>query len=164
MRTRKIYFELKNNSFVEIDFGTYSLMMYYSTQIDNQRNKKVFDATLSEWAYRVSYNISEGIYTSDNDIAHFVPADIQEAINFIDSQVIPTLENEFFNSILQKYGGQNNFENTVYYQSTEYLKILSIGGEFYDDNKEVLKYYFIELRNLFQNALNLNMPFETWVD
>lgn len=163
MRTRKIYFEL-NNSSVEIDFGTYSLMMYYAAQIDRQMNKKVFDATLSEWVYRVNYDISKEIYTSDNDIAHFVPDDIQDAIKFIDSKVILTLENESFHFILQKYGGQNNFENIVYYQSAEYLKILSIGGEFYDDNKAVLKYYFIELRNLFQNSLNINTPFQTWVD
>jgi hypothetical protein len=163
MRTRKIYFEL-NNSSVEIDFGTYSLMMYYAAQIDSQLSKNVFDATLSEWVYQVSYDIAKETYTNDNDIAHFVPDDIQEAIKFIDSKVIPALEDEPFHSILQKYGGQNNFENIVYYQSTEYLKILSIGGEFYDDNKAVLQYYFIELRNLFQNAFNINAPFQTWVD
>ncbi|WP_294230080.1 hypothetical protein [uncultured Chryseobacterium sp.] len=163
MRTRKIYFEL-NDLFVEIDFGTYALMMYYATQIDNQKNKKVFDATLSEWVYRVSYDIPKGIYSSDNDTSHFIPIDIQESISFITNQIIPALQNESFDSILQKYGGQTNFENVIYYQSTEYLKILSLGGEFYEDSKGVLKLYFMELRDLFQYAHNINTPFQTWID
>ncbi|HCN47964.1 MAG TPA: hypothetical protein DIT10_02495 [Chryseobacterium sp.] len=105
MKTRTIYFEL-NDSEVKLSFGTYALMMYYGAQINPEQNKKLFDATLSEWVYRVVYDLPQEGYTSDNDISHFVVKDIQESICFIDRAIIPALQNEPLDSVLDRFGGK----------------------------------------------------------
>ena len=163
MKTRTIYFEL-NDSEVKLSFGTYALMMYYGAQINPEQNKKLFDATLSEWVYRVVYDLPQEGYTSDNDISHFVVKDIQESICFIDRAIIPALQNEPLDSVLDKFGGKEFFEDKVFYESEEYLRALGVGGEEYDDSKGVLQIYFIELRNILQEALDMNIPLETYID
>lgn len=163
MKTRIIYFEL-DELCVRISFGTYALMMYYGAQIDTEQNKKLFDATLSEWVYRVVYDLPRENYTSSDDTSHFVVKDIQESIHFIDQNIIPALQNESLDSVLDTFGGKEFFEDKGFYENEEYLRALSIGGEEYDDSREVLVIYFKELRDIFQAALDINIPFETYID
>lgn len=163
MKTRIIYFEL-NDLCLSISFGTYALMMYYGAQIDAEQNKKLFDATLSEWVYRVVYDLPQEGYISSNDTSHFIANEIQESIHFIEHTMIPALENEQLDSVLDKFGGKEFFEDKGFYENEKYLRALSIGGEEYDDSRTVLAIYFKELRDIFQAALDINIPFETYID
>ncbi len=162
--TRTKYFELAeaNELVLEIEFGTYVLMMYYIAQIDYQKALKLFHATISEWKYRVEYELDEGMYDSENYTCHFVPSEIQESIAFIDNQVIPALQNETYEDVLVKYGGKANFEN-IYNDNNTFLIFLGAYDEVYEDSKYGMWGRFEKLRNVFQESLNRNIPFKTWV-
>lgn len=162
--TRAKYFKLveANELKLEIEFGTYVLMMYYIAQIDYQKALKLFQATLPEWEYKVEYESDDGVFDSENYTCHFVPSEIQESIAFIDNQVIPALQNEAYEDVLEKYGGKANFEN-IFDLNNTFLNILGAYDEDYDDSKYALRENFRRLKNVFQESLNRNIPFKTWV-
>jgi hypothetical protein len=164
MSRRLKHFELAEANELELymEFGTYVLMMYYIAQIDYQKALKLFHATISEWKYRVEYELDEGMYDSENYTCHFVPTEIQESIAFIDNQVIPALGNETYEDILVKYGCKANFEN-IYNDNNTFLIFLGVYDEEYDDSKYALRENFRRLKNVFQESLNRNIPFKTWV-
>jgi hypothetical protein len=160
-RTRGIYFEIDDQENV-IDFGTYALMMYYAKQINANKAKQMFNATLSEWKYRVEYNLpTENLDGLEDFEAHFVPSELQEAISFIANEVIPALNNEP-RGLIEKYGGPDNFFK-LYYTSPDYLAALGLNNnEFYDELYGV-KVAFKQLHDLFEYSLSINTPYEIFI-
>jgi len=49
-----VFFDLDDQE-ESIGFGTYALIMYYAKTINETEAKKFFDATLTEYEYRVNY-------------------------------------------------------------------------------------------------------------
>ncbi len=161
-RTRAKYFEIDNIQKV-VDFGTYALMMYYTKQLNSTKAKLLFDATLSEWAYRVNYDLPEGGLDGDDDLeAHFVPAEIQEAIAFIDDELIPALNNEQ-EDLLVKYGGEDHFLE-LFNASPDYLELLGLNdNELYADMPDYIASFLGRLKEVFEYALSVNKPYIIYV-
>ncbi|GAA3734905.1 hypothetical protein GCM10022422_17270 [Flavobacterium ginsengisoli] len=161
-KTRAIYFEY--NGIVEhFDFGTFSLCMYYATLINSLKAKKLFEATISEWKYRVEYDLPEDNFTSDDDIAHFQISEITEAIEFIEDILIPSLNNET-KDILLKYGGKSNFVK-LYYNNAGFLKFNGITeNEFFETKGESLAYHMNRLKIILQYSLDFSQPFMVYVN
>lgn len=154
--TRAIYFE-HNNEIDHFDFGTYALCMYYAAQLNTAKAKKLMEATISEWKYRVENELSEGSLTSDDDEAHFVPLEIQEVITFLDNDLIPALNNET-QDLLVQYGGKSSFVN-LYYDSAEFLKFNGISeNEFFESDGKSLAFYLNRLKIILQYSLSENQP------
>lgn len=148
----------------EMEFGTYVLMMYYASKLEYQKSIKLFNTTVSEWQYRINNELDEGVYNSDNDTVHFVSGDIQESIQFINNQILPVLQNESNNDILNKYGGEPNFLN-IYDENNNFLSSLFLSdNEMFGDNKFNMLGLFEKLRDLLQEALNRNQPYVTWIN
>jgi hypothetical protein len=160
-RSRAKFFEY-NNEEIHFDFGTYSLFMYYASQLNTVKAKKLMDATISEWKYRVEYELPEGGLTSDDEEAHFVPLEIQEVITFLENELIPALNNET-QDLLVQYGGKSSFIN-LYYNGAEYLKFLGISeDEFFESDGKSLAFYLNRLKIILQFSLSANQPFLTYV-
>jgi hypothetical protein len=160
-KTRAKYFEY-NNTQEHISFGTFSLCMYYAAQLNTVKAKKLMEATISEWKYRAEYELSEGGLTSDDEEAHFVPSEIQEVIIFLENDLIPALNNET-QDLLVQYGGKSSFIN-LYYNSVEYLKFNGISeDEFFDSDGETLSHYMSRLKIILQYSLSVNQPCITYV-
>ena len=154
--TRAIYFEYDNNIEL-ISFGSFALCMYYATQLNIEKAKKMLEATMSEWNFRVEYDLSKEDLTSDNENAHFVVSEIQETIIFLENEVIPSLINET-QDLLFKYGGKSNFVN-LYYNSVEYLKFNGINqNEYYDSDNKTLAHYMTRLKMILQHSISTNRP------
>lgn len=163
--SRVKYFKIDNTNddlYLEMDFGTYALMMYYASQVNYAKAEKLFNATLSEWKYRVEHNIDKGDFDSDNDTAHFVPQEITASITFINNEVIQELTNETNEDLIDKYGGQANFE-TFFCDNNSFLVALGVGDEVYDESKYALRGNFKALRDILQEAVNRNKPHKTLV-
>lgn len=160
-RTRAIYFEIDDRDNF-IDFGTYALMVYYAKQINAGKAKQLFDATLSEWKYRVEHNLStENLDGLEDFEAHFVASELQTAISFIANDIIPALNIET-KDLIEKYGGRDNFLK-LYYINPDYLAALGLNNnEFYDELYGV-KVAFKQLHDLFEYALSVNTPYEVFV-
>lgn len=163
---RKIkYFEFPNGNedlHLEFEFSTYVLMMYYAAQLDYNNALKLFHATITEWNYRVEYELNEEGINSDNVTAHFVPSEIADSILFINNQLIPALIAEPLENIVDKYGGEVNFEAT-YNDNNTFLLFLGIyDEEYYGDKYEIIAFLKV-IRNIFQESLNTNTPYHTWV-
>jgi hypothetical protein len=158
--TRVKYFELDDN-IQQFNFGTYALLMYYAKQIDVVNSKLFFDATLTEFEYRIYYNLSIGDISDDDSTAHFDTIDLQNAIAFIENQLIPTLNGES-QDLLVKYGGIDNFYN-LFYADTGFLENIEIGTEaeeFYDTDPIQIVMMLNSLVVLFQSALSENTAYE----
>ena len=74
----------------------------------------MFDATLSEWKYRVEHILStENLDGLEDFEAHFVPSELQVAISFIANDIIHSLNIET-KDLIEKYGGRDNFRKLYY--------------------------------------------------
>ncbi|MFH6943591.1 hypothetical protein [Flavobacterium sp. FlaQc-50] len=156
VRSRAIFFEY-NDEEIHFDLGTFALCMYYAVQLDIVKAKKLFDATLSEWTYRVDYDLPEGNLTSDNQEAHFVVSEIQEAIAFIKDDLIPALNNEK-QDLLNQYGGISNFIN-LHDSTTTFLRFYGIfENDFSESDGESLAHYMGLLKTALQHSIYINQP------
>jgi hypothetical protein len=161
-RTRVKIFEL-NDQELTFDFGTYALLMYYAKQINPIKGKKLINATISEWSYRIENEIPLGNITSDNHEAHFVISEINEVISFIDFELVNSLNSESKN-LITKYGGSSNFVN-LYETNLDYLKVLAFSDcEFFDGDPSQLILFLNELKQFFQYALSQNQAFRVYVN
>lgn len=162
-RTRSIFFECEDENYdFHIDIGTFAICMYYAVQLDAEKAKTVFDATLSEWAYRVDYDLPENNLTSEDIEAHFVPSEILEAIVFLENELIPALNNET-TDLLMQYGGISNFLD-LYYSSIYYLRFYGVfRNEFFDGDGGSLAHYMNLLKITLQYSLSINKPYIVYV-
>jgi len=155
-RTRSKKFYLENEA-LELGFGTYTMLMYYALTLNSVKGKKLFDATMTEWAYRVNYDLDLTGITSSDIGAHFVISDIQDAISFIDGDLINALESEK-EDLLTKYGGKSNFEENV--NSNEgIIGFVGVADEYYIDDPESLIGIAEMLKDFLQVAVNLNKSY-----
>jgi len=158
---RVIIFDV-NEKYLTINFGTYALFMYYSKQVNENKAKKLFDATLTEYEYRVEYKLPIGGLTDEDYQAHFVPSDILDVLNFIDDELIPALTNEN-EDLLIKYGGNQGFLNKF---NTDPGYLIALGlenDEFYYDAPGDIVHYSHLLKEFFLYALQLNTAYEVIV-
>jgi len=102
-----VYFDNPSEFDMTIDFGTYSLMVYYAKQLNYEKAKLLYDATLSEYYYRATYNKPLDDLT-DEYSSHFNSDEIQQVIDFIENDLIPELNNEK-QDLIEKYGGREGF-------------------------------------------------------
>lgn len=147
------------NSQEEIfDFGTYALIMYYSKQLNEASTKKFLEATLTEYEYRVGYDLEEGNYTNDNKESHFITSEIQQVISFLGDELIPSLNNETTNLVTQ-YRGVKNFINK-YYNNPGYLSFLGVTkDDFFEGSGEQLAYQLNYFKTFLEYAISINRPY-----
>jgi hypothetical protein len=163
MHRRAVYFSLNEKEFL-YDFGTYALILYYSMQINRSTTEKLFDATQSEFYYRIHHQLPEDNYTDENESAHFVVTDIVDIVQYIENELIPTLANET-EDLITKYGGEENF--CKLFNNDEYLPN-RIGIDFGDDEFYCGECFDLisdlrKLTDIFQYSLLLNQPLNVYV-
>jgi len=156
-KTRVINFDL-DDKYVYFDFGTYALMMYYAKQVDSANGKLLFDATSSEYWYRIDYELDTNGISNDDDTAHFEILELQQVVTFIDSSITKALSNEP-QDLLVKYGGVKKFYD-LFYSEVGFLGNISIDmDEFYDDNPINICYKFSRLNDLIKYAISINQAY-----
>lgn len=162
-RSRAIFFECDNEDHdIHFDFGTFALCMYYAVQLNVDKAKKLFDATISEWKYRVEYELPIGNLISENYEAHFIPSEIEETITFLENDLIPALNNEIPNLLIQ-YGGISNFLD-LYYNSAPFLGFNGVfENEVFDGDGKSLAHYMNLLKIILQYSLSVNKPCDVHV-
>jgi hypothetical protein len=156
---RSILFVLGNNE-MRYDFGSYAILMYYAKQLNEANAKKFFYATTTEYYYRVLNDLDTEGYSDDDDTAHYEPQDIIDVINFIDKELIPTLNAEPSN-LLAKYGGAESFVE-LYDAEENFLDALGLDdNEYYTDEPKVIANALEFFKKEFlQNSLNSGIPME----
>lgn len=158
---RAIIFDL-NDKDLTIDFGTYALIMYYAKQVNQSKAMKLFNATLTEYRFRIRYNLpTNGINDEDYD-AHFDVSEIMESFIFIDNELIPNLDSER-EDLLKKYGGNSGFL-AKYYNSPGFLSALGLeDNEFYNDSPQDLIHYLVLIKDFMQYAIGENKAYQVYV-
>lgn len=158
---RAIYFELDDRN-QHFDFGTYALLMYYAKSVNSRLAKKFLDSTFSEYEYRIIYDLSVDTLDEESRTAHFIASEIQEIIEFLEQELIPSLENESRN-LFEKYGSKENFYE-LFYSNVEFLDPLGIyHDECYNDEPKGLIFLIKILIRFMQSALSLNIPYSVFV-
>jgi hypothetical protein len=161
-KTRSIFFEY-NEEDEHFDFGAFSLCMYYATKLNSSKAKKLFEATISEWKFRVEHELPLENLESKNREAHFIASEIQDSIIFIENDLIPALNNET-QDLLKQYGGKSNFIK-LYYSSDDFLKFNGIDeNEYFDGNAQNLVHYMNRLKIALQYSLTVNQPLIVYVN
>lgn len=161
-RRRATYF-LFEDMCLFIDFGSYALAMYYAKQLNREKGKKLFDATISEYWYRCYYDLPRDNYTSENDEAHFVITDLEEVIAFMDNELLPALNDES-EDIINQYGGLDNFIE-LFYSNTNGTYLEEIGlyhHEYYESDGPALAFELEKIKDLFSHCLSLKEPYRVY--
>ncbi|ABQ05096.1 hypothetical protein [Flavobacterium johnsoniae] len=134
-----------------------STLLFYIKDINYDLATKLYFLLEKEIAFRLENHLDIGNLDAFNDMsAHFDSGDIEESIQSIANQVIPSLQNERLN-IWEKYGGFDNLKNEVN-NGNDWSFNLNIN---YDYVPEYVDYYIdmlIEIKELLQKSLDLNTP------
>ena len=155
-KRRMVFFDLDDQE-ESIGFGTYALIMYYAKTINETEAKKFFDATLTEYEYRVNYDMSTDGLTPHNDKAHFNEDEIHDVITFIENKLVPALHNEP-QDLMEKYVSREHFYG-LFYDNRGFLDILGINNdEFYYGSPDQLIFIINKLKVFLQYSLSVNKP------
>ena len=145
---------------MEINFGTYVLMFYYAKQISYEKAKLLYDTTLSEYQYRIDYDLPLGNLTYDDDGCHFDVGEFHRAIDFIENELIPELGNEK-QDLLGKYGGKESFYD-MFDKDSGFIEA-EIYDEYYDSNPLNIAAVLDGLKNLLSNAILINKTYRVLI-
>jgi len=150
-----------------IKFSQYYVLMYYSSLISETEGLKLMNASLSQQ----SYNYENGLptNTADEYKAYSNSIELQIVVDFLNIEVIPSLQNEPQETdlIIDIYGGIDNFVSS-YYTGAPYLKYFNVfeneieaGYTAYVPN---ILSCAIKLRDFFQMALDQNETYNILVE
>ncbi|MET3022117.1 hypothetical protein [Flavobacterium hydatis] len=134
-----------------------SVLLFYIKGINNDLATKLYFLLEKEIAFRLENHLNIGdLDAFNNMLAHFDAGDIEESIQLITNQVIPSLKNETLN-IWEKYGGFDNLKDEVN-NGNDWSFNLSINQEYVPEDIDYYIDMIIEIKELLQKSLNLNTP------
>jgi hypothetical protein len=170
--SRRIYFEVTGETDwtkkIDPDMGSVAVLIFYANNLNSIMGEKMVYSVLSESAYRFQKDLPESIYGSDNYSAHYGVSEMQELINFINNQLLPSLQSQQQDKdvVYDVYGG-NSFID-LYYDGPDYLGYLGIGD---DDIIEGYTGYIPNLiqkatwlRDFYQRVKDLNQPYKVHIE
>lgn len=159
---RAVIFNLEDKELI-INWGSYALILYYATQLDQLKAKVLYDITITEYWYRIIYNQPLEGWEKDNFAAHFNATKLSESIDFIQNTLIPalSLENQ---DLINKYGGEQSFYNLFNNSNIDFFEFIGITShESYDDLSEII-FLLNLLSNTFQESIIKGKPFNRYID
>lgn len=155
--TRAIYFYFDNDNLdVHFDFGTYVLMLYYAKQLNKEKAKLIYDATLSEDVYRITYNLPLDGRPYDLH-SHFDVAEIQQVKAFIENELIIALNNEN-QDLIAKYGGRDGFYDK-FYKDKGFIKMAIYENEWYYSDPLQIASLLDAFKSLLSHAILINQAY-----
>lgn len=90
------------------------ILIHYSEQLDADMAEKLYFAAETEYIYRVEKNMPlNGLEYGSSHQPHWDINAFSEVISFIDLRLIPSLEAEVINDIVQILGGWNTLEENI---------------------------------------------------
>jgi len=134
-----------------------SALLFYIKGINNNLAANLYFLLEKEIAYRLENHLDIGhLDAFNNMLAHFDSGDIEESIQSITNQVIPSLQNETLN-IWEKYGGFDNLKHEIN-NGNDWSFNLSINHDYVPEDIDYYIDMIIEIKELLQKSLNLNTP------
>lgn len=161
MRSR--YYTIWNNEEqVDLNFGSISLAVYYINLMDVNKSKLFLALLGNESHYRYVMGLSTVGYDTDALFAYFNINDYQEITQFIDNQVVPSLNALGDKDLLEAYGGRDKFNELVSSDLSSHLSLLGInkfeseGGLF--EARDIAIYCQI-ISDFMKDAVTNNEPY-----
>lgn len=137
-----------------------SVLFFYAKDLDPELTKKLNYLLDKKTSYMIDHNMNTSGLDNDEPLpAYYNTDDIEAAIRFISTQLIPALEKETVN-MDEKYGGNmSRFIDLVNNYSNDSLgSILYISQDYVPYE---MRYYINkanEMKDLLQESLNLKTP------
>jgi hypothetical protein len=146
---------------------SHTVMLYYCYLIDPIKAEKLYKALVGSWRYSVSNNmpLDTGFPEDEDDVVYLPIEELSEVINFLDTEILPTLEQEVNNGqgndiLVDRWSGGVNFDTFL---------LNSVGGIFtndsieshvqMDETPEYLLNSMSDLKDFFQTAVNNNLKY-----
>jgi hypothetical protein len=159
--TRGVHFDFQDGDiYFDFDFGTYTLMLYYAKQLNYEKAKLLYDATLSERYYRASYNIPlDGL--ADEDSSHFNTNEISQVIDFIENELIPELKNEE-QDLIDKYGGRDGFHDK-FNKDKGFLGMIIYDDEYYQSEPLNIAAVLNAIKSILSHAISIGQAYNVGI-
>lgn len=150
---------MSRNEMCQLNFDEYGLMLYYSKKINEAKATILYKSTATEYFYKLLRGIPVGNLTSEDEKVACSFQEMSQTINFIDTEVIPSLlmENK---GIMLKYGGAKNFD-ILFRNEIGFTEDIFLDNDYQEDDsdaysKDSIIGCFEYLRDFIQYALNNN--------
>lgn len=136
-----------------------NVFLFYAKNINNDLAAKLYFSLNKQITYNLHYHIHSGALNSFDDMpAYFDINYLEESIEFITNQVIPSLQNERSN-MWEKHGGFDSLKNQINNgNKNDWNFNLSLKDEYVQEN---MVYYIdiaVEIKDLLQKSLIFNTP------
>ncbi|WP_158728096.1 MULTISPECIES: hypothetical protein [unclassified Flavobacterium] len=136
-----------------------SVLLYYAKNINDTLAGNFHYLLQDETVYKIRNNISIGNLNSfDDRPAYFNINEIQNCIQFINNQLVPSMQNESVN-MWEKYGGFETMKNLINNApNNQWSFDLNINHDYVPEDMDYYIDMAIEIKELLQESLNLNTP------
>jgi len=136
-----------------------NVLFFYAKNINFNLGAKLYFLLEKEIVFRLNNHINIGNLNSFDDMpAHFDINHIQESIQFITNQIIPSLQNESL-SMWNKYGGFDSLKIEVNKENrNDWTSNLSIDHEYVPEDIDYYIDMVVEIKELLHESLNQNTP------
>lgn len=135
-----------------------SVLLFYSKNINNNIASKIFFSLRKKTMFDLHNNLETLSDPSDDLPAYFNISYLQDAISFINSQLIPAMQSETLD-IWQKYGGFSSLKSQINNNlSNDWSSELYIQSDYVPESFQYYINIANEIKTLFQKSLSLNTP------
>lgn len=155
--------------YCQFNFDIFGLMLFYSKELDEAKSLDLYRAMATQYFYKLLREMPLGGLTSEDESVAITVLELPTVIDFIDTQVIPTLNTEGQN-IIMKYGGVESFINFFTKEKGFTEDIFLYDDDFQENDsdiytKENLIHCFNMLKDFLQYVLENGLPsYEVRVD
>ena len=154
--------------YCHFNFDIFSLMLFYSKEIDENISLSLFKCMVSEYDFKLLRDIPlEGLTPEDENVDITV-SELSVVIAFINNVLIPSL-NVDSDNILNKYGGTEAFVS-LFVNETGFTEDVFIDNDDFQEansdiyTKENLIYCFNSLKEFLQYVHSNGLPYDVRVD
>lgn len=159
---RKFMIEYESESFNSY-FGReeFFIVVQYASQLNDSLAKDLYFAGETEYIYRSENGISlEGLEYNSSHQTHFDIDKLTRVINFIDNELIPSLELESLDDIILILGGWEDLKTKID-QGKDYKKRFGLISSEEKICTRIYNYTFFlnSLKNVIKNSLQINKPY-----
>jgi len=160
---RKMY--LKTNDEITlhlaIDVTAIGILLYYAKELDFNKGKNFYHRLSNEYDYKSDKNITPLIDTEDTQtFCYFDATEISNAIDFIENDLIPSLEliPDQSMSLVKLYGGIEGFIEE-FESNKEYIELFFPYDQCYTETIDGYLYILENTKQIFQISLANQEPY-----
>lgn len=156
---------LSGNLEFSVNREEFFIFIHYANTLSLEKARTLYFAGETDYIYRRYNDLSVvGLDYYNSHHTYLNPGDLQEVVEFLESQIIPSLEKQSNLNLIDILGGWTDLKNQID-QGPTYKKRFGV-LDVENIAEDTCQYIYIadSLKEIIENSLNIGIPYEIRYD